>query len=449
MTTNRNPLKDAGTKKQGRLSTLLPLAFLLSSPIHSQTVSVGQQTPAWTSTQVINYKDTIINATDFSGKYIILDFWNQGCLSCIQAFPHIDSMQKQFGDRLQIILVNAESKDSTLRFFKKHPKIKMPSTPLITGGENIWMLFTKSKIPYQLWMDANGAVRYRTGPYNLTSKHLEAFLQNQKLNLLNTEENNPVNNNSLPVDVDYHSFLMHCSTRNNFGHTSGAVVDESNTITMSSDCVSILDLYLKAYGEYGKHNFTVPSQIVLQLGDNTPYIFPVDENDIDQWKQQYSYSYQLKLPATKKDLRYKYMQQDLERYFGLKARIEKRKLPCMVLVKKGSLDKLKTKHAKTMSTLIGRKYENDSLRLVQNYPFKNFSENLKGLVEYNKKIPFIDKTACTFNIDLELRSSAVNPFNLQQLRKDLHPYNLDLIYSEAWVEVLVLTKNNTKNKKRE
>ena len=67
---------------------------------------------------VLNYHRSKLSLGDFAGKYIILDFWNQGCVPCIAAFPEIDSLQKHFKDKLQIILVNKESKESTIAFFR-------------------------------------------------------------------------------------------------------------------------------------------------------------------------------------------------------------------------------------------------------------------------------------------------------------------------------------------
>ncbi|MGN6400129.1 MAG: TlpA family protein disulfide reductase [Flavisolibacter sp.] len=415
--------------------------LMLSLATKAQRVAIGQQAPNWTSHEVLNYKNSTISFSDFKGKHIILDFWNHSCLSCVKAFPQIDSMQKRFDGQLQIILVNAESKDSTLRFFKKHPKIKMPSTPIIAGAHDLWMLFTESKTPYQLWLDVNRTVQYRTGPYNLTPKHLEAFLKDQKLDILNTGEGNDrAYDDDLSADANYYSLLTHCRPGLNMGNTSGTVVDEKETITISSNCVSVVELYLKAYSEYDKYAFNVPSQIVLDVIDKSPYIFPEDEDEWDEWKTTYAYSYQLRLPAAKKNVRYTYMQQDLDRCFGLKVKIEKRKLPCLALIKTASLDKIRSKGGKTKSTMIGRKYENDSVRYVQNYSFKNFSAILRGLVEWNTKLPFVDKTGCSFNIDLRLKAASLDPLDREGLNKELSKYNLKVITSREWIDVLVLKK---------
>jgi thiol-disulfide isomerase/thioredoxin len=418
---------------------LLTAGLLASLALQGQIVSIGSKAPDWESKMVLNYGSSTLRLSDFSGKHVILNFWNQGCLSCVQAFPHIDSIQKKFSGRLQVILVCAESRDSTLRFFQKHPKIQPPSVPLVTDGKELWMLFTKSKTPYQLWLDERRNVVYRTGPYNLTVKHVETFLNNQRLDLINTDAVIEAAglDYSLPAD-GYHSFLVPCKPGVNIGHTSGAVVDERGMVSMSSDCVSVLDLYVKAYSEFDKHQFTVPGQIELRVDDAFSYVYPEDPDKRDEWTRTHSYSYQLQLPASKKELRYRYMQQDLERYFGLKAKVEKRKLPCLALIRKGSTKVLKTKGGSLRNTLVGRRYENDSLRVVRNFPFPEFSSLIKGFIEWNEKIPFVDKTGCYFNIDLELKSNAIDPFNLQALRRELRKYNLDIVPSKEWIEVLVL-----------
>ncbi|MEI9912235.1 MAG: hypothetical protein WDO71_22835 [Bacteroidota bacterium] len=89
-------------------------------------------------------------------------------------------MQKKFNGSIQIILANNESKDSTLRFFAKHKKIKMPALPLISSAWDLWSLFTDDKAPYHLWLDQDRKVQYITGPYNLTAGHIESLLGRRK-----------------------------------------------------------------------------------------------------------------------------------------------------------------------------------------------------------------------------------------------------------------------------
>src|SRR4051812_35344429 len=48
----------------------------------------------------------LTNLGQLNGKLIILDFWNIHCPDCISAFPHMLQLQKTFGEKIQVILVN-------------------------------------------------------------------------------------------------------------------------------------------------------------------------------------------------------------------------------------------------------------------------------------------------------------------------------------------------------
>src|SRR5688572_26528195 len=62
---------------------------------------------------MVNYSKPTARLSDFKGKVVILDFWATWCGSCIEAFPKIDLAQKEFGDRLQVILVNSRATKDT------------------------------------------------------------------------------------------------------------------------------------------------------------------------------------------------------------------------------------------------------------------------------------------------------------------------------------------------
>ncbi|MBK8087718.1 MAG: redoxin domain-containing protein [Chitinophagaceae bacterium] len=85
--------------------------------VQCQQIKTGEQCPEFKIGSTLQYRDTV-SLSDFRNKLLILDFWNTTCISCIKAFPKLDSIQKLFGNRVQIVLVNRESKDSTIAFFK-------------------------------------------------------------------------------------------------------------------------------------------------------------------------------------------------------------------------------------------------------------------------------------------------------------------------------------------
>ncbi|MEI9912234.1 MAG: hypothetical protein WDO71_22830 [Bacteroidota bacterium] len=101
----------------------------------------------------------------------------------------------------------------------------------------------------------------------------------------------------------------------------------------------------------------------------------MDQDLLDEWQQRYSYTYDLLIPAAAKDQRYKFMQQDIKRYFGLSASVEKRKLKCMALIATGDISKLITKGGEPVNKLFIAglsKQPEDTVRLYNESAIQEF-----------------------------------------------------------------------------
>lgn len=405
---------------------------LLSVDIgQGQQIKTGEQCPEFKTGSTLQYNDTL-HLSDFRNKLLILDFWNTTCISCIKAFPKLDSIQKLFGNRVQLVLVNRESKDSTLAFFKKHKQLKPPSLPMITAADNLWFLFSENRTPYSVWIDAAGMVQYITESYNITTAHVQSLLAGIKPAMKNLNET-WLNTQH----VIYTSSITPCKENTNTGLSEGTVVKEE-MIHLLNPCTSVADLFRQAYSEYNRVHFSTPAQIIIEAEDTFPLIYPSAEDDIDRWKTLYRYTYELKLPAAKQQLRYKIMQQDLARYFDIEATVEKRKLETYVLIRMGTPRLRVSKQEKPLNQLVGKKYTGDSLRCIINSPFSKFSETLKGMIETNLQKTFIDRAGISTEVDICMRGISVEPLNISKLNEDLEKYNLKIISSKELVNVLVL-----------
>ena len=120
---------------------------------------------------------------------------------------------------------------------------------------------------------------------------------------------------------------------------------------MRSNCSSIAELFRKAFEEYERYDLRLPSKIIMELSNSYPYMRTTDANLTDAWEKEHSYNYELVLPGESKDKIYEYMQADLQRFFGIDARIEKRMMPCMVLVRTSTQNKIKTRGGKPENRL--------------------------------------------------------------------------------------------------
>lgn len=278
----------------------------------------------------MNYKSGSLNFGDFKSKFVILDFWNTACISCIKSFSLIDSIQKEYSDKIQFVLANRESLDSTIRFFKERKNIKMPQVPMITGAKDLSGMFAIDVFPYTVWIDELGRVKYFIDTYNLSKQNLDNLISGK--NVLARRMDRPIfrgdyfdtgRPDSLKSKLLYYCYISRYSDAIDIGNSERGQINDS-VIRIANFGQSIVDLYKMAYREYDKFKFDRPESIVLLVKDSSKYIAPVQAYERETWFLNNGYSFDMVLPLNKKDIAYKIMQQQLYMYFGLRARVFKK-----------------------------------------------------------------------------------------------------------------------------
>lgn len=131
---------------------------------------------------VINYKSNSIDLSDLRGKLVILDFWSTYCTTCIQAFPHLDSLQKKYGDQVQILLIIQEAGEyitekkikAFISNFKKSHSLVIPIA--ITSNDSTRQLFPHTGIPHYVWIDPYGRILAKTMSLFVAESNIETAL---------------------------------------------------------------------------------------------------------------------------------------------------------------------------------------------------------------------------------------------------------------------------------
>src|SRR5579875_3652449 len=91
-----------------------------AQPYPAPPYTIGDAVPDVTIPNIIGYSDATIRLAQLRGKLVILDFMATNCVSCLEALPSMDSLQQQFGARLQILFVTTEGKEKVRRFFQNN-----------------------------------------------------------------------------------------------------------------------------------------------------------------------------------------------------------------------------------------------------------------------------------------------------------------------------------------
>jgi uncharacterized protein (TIGR03435 family) len=195
---------------------------------------------------------------------------------------------------------------------------------------------------------------------------------------------------------------------------------------------SIKQLFSLAYGEF-KPEYITDSKVVLEIKDTdaiNKYTFgwSNDNNKFNEWKWQNLYSYELIVPSGTQKNKFKMMQQDLERNFDLRGRIEKRKAKCFVLTRTSNEDKLKS----VSETQI---FERNKFYLhITKQPIKAFLAAL--VLDMQTSLPLIDETGYAGDIDIELNA---NLSDINDVNKALEKYDLKFTETERATDFIVLT----------
>lgn len=176
--------------------TIMPESINAQSDPLVRTLAVGDTVPPLVLTNVINSADSVIRLSDLRGKLVILDFWSSNCGYCIKLFPDLDSLQREFGDDLAIILVNGRSKqigdtvEKIQRIIDRYNiRTGRPlSLPVVHDNPLLDQYFHTEALPHEIWLDSNGVVMAITPPEEVTSEHIRAYLNGDKLSLRQKEE---------------------------------------------------------------------------------------------------------------------------------------------------------------------------------------------------------------------------------------------------------------------
>lgn len=371
-------------------------------------------------------------------KLLLLDFWSHSCMGCLQQFPHIDSLQRAYPDEVAIILVNQESHDSTDRFFKRFPRIKKPSVYSIAGDTLLQRFFPHDQTPYHVWVDSSGSIVYKTNGYSATIENFKKFLRNEPLvtKHITTSKNyipSLFSSTVLPELKEF-SYLSKCG--NDYRLFS---LHRKDAESLTFNCASVVELYQSAFNE-GIHSFHSPGRTLLQFRAPEKYVRPDLYEGYGNWQVNFSYSYQMLVSNSKREQLYALFQKDLDRYFGLFARVDTQEVKCMALVRISTLDKLSTKLGKIshrFSKSTERTENIEPVRYIHNMPFQYFSNRLKAYAEEAYKCPFIDATGLTQKIDISIDGDVLDTMNLIRLRKELNKYDLDLV--EKYYRMPILT----------
>ena len=186
------------------MAVLLMVCFNVLQAQEFQPLKPGDKVPDILWTQTLNAPANGLQLSGFINKYILMDFWATWCTSCIGHFPQMDSLQKRFGDKLQIILVNAsnsrDTKEAVTAFYENYKAAhKGFSLPIVTGDSFAQALFPFKSIPHYVWLSPDRKVQAITYQNEITTEHINNWVSGKPIAF--HVKNDLADTLQLPADV--------------------------------------------------------------------------------------------------------------------------------------------------------------------------------------------------------------------------------------------------------
>ena len=162
--------------------------LLLAHQIQAQNTSIkrlyiGDTVPDLHFEKIINAPYGSTKLSGINSSITILDFWATWCSACVYAFPQLDSIQKEFQGKVQLLAVNnevitQEKEDKILIFLNKYRE-RFPGFSLPLAIENTELLrsyFPMSYISHFIWINQDRKIIAITGSKEITRAYIEDAL---------------------------------------------------------------------------------------------------------------------------------------------------------------------------------------------------------------------------------------------------------------------------------
>jgi hypothetical protein len=362
----------------------------------------------------------------------------------------MDSLQKQFGDKLKIFWVTFEP-EQVIRDFWGHSRLtKNNSIPTIVEDSTVTAYFKHKSWPHEVWI-YKGKIIALTGPDRVDSGSISQVLSGAAIHWPVKDDYYDFDGSKTPLfpgenekTVPYVKVGGYRERVNGDGYGGIGIVRDTIKKTVRAYFVNfpVYNAYIYCWNNsidlsgLVKPSFDLyPNQIVWEVKDKTKYIFLRGSGYLQDWLEKYGISFEsLRWDKGQpdKDI-YRSMINDLDSLLDLHVRWEKRKERVLVLVRTNNENKFKAN---------GRNGDPE-MQITENGTLRRFRQtslnNLAWKINQFEGNPYVfDETGYTGIADLTLNIPSWT--DIAAIRNALQPYGLDLKEEERSVDKLVFSE---------
>ena len=120
-----------------------------------EVVNVGDQ---MVDGDLYDVKGNLHHLSEFKGKYILLDFWSQGCGPCLQSLPEMEEVAKLYKDQMEVVSICSDPKESWLDFIERKGLTGNQWNELAKGATGLAAVYQVTGIPHYVMISQEGVI---------------------------------------------------------------------------------------------------------------------------------------------------------------------------------------------------------------------------------------------------------------------------------------------------
>ena len=101
---------------------------------------------------------TVRHLSEFKGKYILLDFWSQGCGPCMESLPEMELITEQYKEKMEVVSINQDPKKKWKDIIDKKGLKGYQWNELRKGNTGLAAAYQVTGIPHYVMISPEGKV---------------------------------------------------------------------------------------------------------------------------------------------------------------------------------------------------------------------------------------------------------------------------------------------------
>lgn len=388
--------------------------------------------------------------SDYKGQLVIVDFWATWCSPCIAMLPKMDSLQRAFAGKLQVVAVTYQPDSVATPFLEHHARQRNTQYAFarVTDDIRLRTVFPHHAIPHYVWLQVdekgNAVVKAITDYEGIHPDHIAGLLAGKDVKI-------PLKKDGLlfPYNPELPLFAL----GSNVGLTDSPLFYSVFTpfkeglgggmfhnVTIPGDTIpirrvtmrnmSMIRMYQIAYGGF---NLIGWNRTVINVADTAAIWSSARGQAYMQWlREGHGFCFEMTLPAHMAPQAFPLMRQQLDAYFpAYRVYVDSAERNCLVLHRTSDATPFATSGG-TYSQQIG----------YTGCKMTNQPSGLQVLAKYLGELylqllptPVIDETGYTASVDLTIDAPLTD---VEAINRELAKYDLALTVMPRKVTVLVV-----------